>query len=271
MSYLRELRVAVEELEKGNPVALVIVTKKIGSAPRDVGARMVVRVDGSVVGTLGGGVFERMIVEEALRALREGRSRAKRYAFREEASRGAEKTGLICGGETEVFIDVLKPAPRLLIVGAGHLAQSIARVASEVGFRIAVTDRDEGHANRERFPMAEEIVVDEPERGVEKLGPREGDLLVIVYGGVEEDYRALLKALETPVRYIGLLGSRRKCQEFLRRLRERGYREEELRGRLYMPLGLDIGADSPEEIAVAAVAELISVLRGGKLKHLSIV
>lgn len=268
---MEELRAAVEELEKGNPVALVIVTKKIGSAPRDVGARIVVRVDGSVVGTLGGGVFERMVVKEALKALREGKPSVKRYAFREEASGDAEKTGLICGGETEVFIDVLKPAPRLLIVGAGHLAQAIAKIASEVGFRIAVTDLDGGLACRERFPMAEEIVVDEPERGVEKLNPREGDLLVIVYGGVEEDYKALLKALETPVRYIGLLGSRRKCQEFLRRLRERGYSEEELKGRLYMPLGLDIGADTPEEIAVATVAELISVLRDGRLKHLSIV
>lgn len=271
MEYSREIEAVLGELRGGRPVALAVVVRKSGSAPRDVGARIVVRMDGSTVGTLGGGAFERLVVKDSLEALKEGRPALKRYAFREEGVEGAEKTGLICGGEVEVFIDVLKPAPRIILVGAGHLAQAIAKIASDAGFKVSVTDPSPELASRERFPMAEEVVVGEPEEGVKKLKPTERDLIVIVYGAVEEDYRALVKALETPARYIGLLGSRRKCAEFLKRLRGKGYSEEALRGRVYMPIGIDIGADTPEEIAVAVVAEIVNILKGGSLRHLSII
>lgn len=271
MSYLRELEAVVEELRRARSVTLAVLVKKSGSAPRNVGARMVVRKDGSTIGTLGGGPFEGMVVEEALAALSNGEPSLKKYVFREEDVNDAEKMGLICGGETEVFLDVLKPAPRALLISAGHLAHAIAEIASRVGFRVAVADSDPKLANRGRFATAEKIVVDDFERCVEKLEPSEEDFVVVVSGVVEEDFRVLRKALETSPRYAGMLGSRRKCGEFLRRLKGMGYTDEQLRGRVYMPTGIDIGADTPEEIAVAVVAEIISFLKGGDLRHLTII
>jgi len=271
MSYLRELREASRELEKGRKVVVAVVVRKLGSAPRDVGARMVIKEDGSTLGTLGGGTFERLVVKDALEALKNEKSAIKKYVFRREQIKEGVGTGLICGGEVEVFLDVLKPAPRLILIGAGHIAQSVAIVASASGFRVNVTDPDSNLASEEHFPMAEKIVVAEPGKWAEKLRISESDLILILYGGVEEDFEALLKALETPAKYIGLLGSRRKCMEFLKKLKERGYREEELKNRLYMPVGIDIGASSPGEIAVSIVAELISFLRGGKLGHLTLI
>jgi len=271
MSYLRELEAVVDELRRGRSVALAVLVKKSGSAPRDVGARMVIKKDGHTIGTLGGGSFERKVVEEALAALSKGETSVKKYVFREEDVQDAEKTGLICGGETDVFLDVLKSAPRVLLIGAGHLAHAIAEIGSKAGFRVAVADSDPQLASRERFAAAEKIVVDDFERCVERLEPSKEDMVLVLSGVVEEDFKVLLKALEASPRYIGMLGSRRKCGEFLRRLKDMGYTEEQLRGRVYMPTGIDIGADKPEEIAVAVVAEIISLLKGGDLKHLTIV
>jgi len=262
----------IDELKKGRAIVLATIVKKIGSAPRDTGARLLIKEDGSFIGTLGGGSFEMMVWKDALEALREGKPTLKKYVFRREGvSEGAE-TGLICGGEVEVFMDVLRPIPRIILIGAGHLAQAISKVASILGYRLAVVDLNPEFVSKERFPDAEELIVSRDlEDWVERLQPTSNDVILIVYGGVEEDYKALRASLKTNAKYLGLLGSRRKCIEFLKKLREEGYRDEELRGRLYMPVGIDIGADTPEEVAVAIIAELIKVMKGGSMKHLSII
>ena len=270
MDYLKEFEALVNALRNGKQAALCVVVDKKGSAPRDVGARMIVLDDGSVVGTLGGGPFERLVIKDALNALRQGKPTLKRYVFREEGADEAVKTGLICGGEVDLFIDVLKSAPRLILLGAGHLSEAIAKIASEAGFRVDVVDPNPSLATRDRFPMAENVIVADIDEGVRRLHPGKGDMVLIVHGIVEEDFKALAEALKTGARYIGVLGSRRKSSEFLHRLREMGYSEENLRGRVFMPIGIDIGADTPGEIAVSAVAELIKILRGGRLRHLSI-
>ncbi|MEM2819476.1 MAG: XdhC family protein, partial [Nitrososphaerota archaeon] len=126
-------------------------------------------------------------------------------------------------------------------------------------------------ASKERFPDAEELIISKDlEDWVEKIHITSKDVVLIVYGGVEEDYKALRASLRTNAKYIGLLGSKRKCAEFLKRLKEEGYRVGDLKERLYMPVGIDIGADTPEEIAVAIMAEIVKVLKGGTMKHLSI-
>lgn len=263
--------VLIGELKKGRGIVLASIIKKVGSAPRDVGARILIKEDGSFIGTLGGGSFEMMVWKDALQALREGKPILKKYVFRREGVSEGEETGLICGGEVEVFMDVLKPVPRMILIGAGHLAQAISRIASLLGYRLAVVDLNPEFVSKERFPDAEELIVSRDfEDWVEKIQPTSNDVILIVYGGVEEDYKALRASLKTNAKYIGLLGSRRKCVEFLKKLKEEGYSDEELRGRLYMPVGIDIGADTPEEIAVAIIAELIKVMKGGSMKHLSI-
>ncbi|MDW7986776.1 MAG: XdhC family protein, partial [Nitrososphaerota archaeon] len=184
---------------------------------------------------------------------------------------GGEETGLICGGEVEVYMDVLKPTPRVILIGAGHISEAISKFTSLLGYRIVIVDLNPELANKDRFPMAEQIIVSSDLKDwVDHVKPAEKDLILIVYGGVEEDYTALISALKTPAQYIGVLGSRRKCVEFLRRLRGEGYRDEDLKGRVYMPVGIDIGADTPEEIAVSIIAELIKIQRGGELKHLTL-
>ncbi len=272
MNNLDFFETVIGELKKGKSVVLATIVRKTGSAPRDAGARILVKEDGSFIGTLGGGSFEMMVWKDALESLREGRPTLKKYVFRREGVRDGVETGLICGGEVEVFMDVLKPVPRIILIGAGHLAQAIAKIASTLGYRLTVIDLNPEFVTRERFPSAEELIVSKDlEDWVEKIQPTQNDVILIVYGGVEEDYRALKASLKTQARYIGLLGSRRKCAEFLKKLRDEGYNEEELKGRLYMPMGLDIGADTPEEIAVAVIAELIKTQKGGELKHLTII
>lgn len=271
MSYLNIYETLVEEHKKGRPVVLATVVKKIGSAPRDVGARILVREDGSFIGTLGGGSFEMRVWKDALEALGQGKPTLKKYVFRREGVDEGVETGLICGGEVEVYIDVLKPMPKIVLVGAGHLAQAISKIAVVLGYRTAVIDVNPEFASKERFPDAEELIISKDlEDWADEIQVTSSDIILIVYGGVEEDYKALRASLKTNVKYIGLLGSRRKCAEFLKKLRDEGYKEEDLKERLYMPVGLDIGADTPEEIAIAIMAEIIKVMKGGTMKHLSI-
>ncbi|MEM3409893.1 MAG: XdhC/CoxI family protein [Nitrososphaerota archaeon] len=271
MSYLDIYKALIEEHKNGRSVVLATIVKKTGSAPRDVGARILVREDGSFIGTLGGGSFEMMVWRDALGALREGKPTLKKYVFRREGVGEVVETGLICGGEVEVFMDVLKPMPKIVLIGAGHLAQTVSKIAVFLGYKIAIVDVNPEFASKERFPDAEELIISKDlEDWVEKIHITSKDVVLIVYGGVEEDYKALRASLRTNAKYIGLLGSKRKCAEFLKRLKEEGYRVGDLKERLYMPVGIDIGADTPEEIAVAIMAEIVKVLKGGTMKHLSI-
>lgn len=266
-------RKIIEELDNNRPVALVTIVAKIGSAPREPGTKMLVLHNGDTIGTIGGGVFERQVVSEALKALREGQPKKLKYVFRRDhIPEGAVPTGLECGGEVEVFIDIIQPKPRIIVVGAGHIGKPLADLANFMGFRVVVVDENKELASKERFPYAEKIIVDDLARGLEKTGIGGNDYVVIVYGGVEEDYKALRKALELKPEYIGLLGSKRKVILFKQRLESSGVNIEELKGRVYAPVGIDIGARTPEEIALSIMAEIVGLMKGARgLRHLSII
>lgn len=266
-------RKIIEELDNNRSVALITIVAKSGSGPREPGAKMLVLHNGDTIGTIGGGVFERHVVSEALKALREGQPRKIKYVFRrDKIPEGAISTGLECGGEVEVFIDIIQPRPRIIIVGAGHIGKPLADLANFVGFRVVIIDDNKELASKERFPYAEKIVVDDVAKGLEKANIGSSDYVVIVYGSVEEDYKALKKALELKPRYIGLLGSKRKVALFKQRLEKDGINIEELKGRVYAPIGIDIGARTPEEIALSIMAEITSLMKGVKeLRHLSII
>ncbi len=262
----------LEELQAKRPVALAVIVSKLGSGPREPGAKMLVLSNGETIGTIGGGSFERLVVEEALKALREGKPRKVKYVFRRDhIPENAIATNLECGGEVEVFIDVIKPKPRVVIVGAGHIGKPLADLANFLGYRVVIVDDKSELASKDRFPYAEKIVVDEVSKAVEKVGITNEDYVVIVYGGVEEDYSVLRKVIEYKPKYIGLLGSKRKVTLFLKKLREEGVNVDKLKGVLYAPVGIDISAVSPEEIAVSIMAEIIGLERGAKnLPHLTI-
>jgi xanthine dehydrogenase accessory factor len=262
MEILREL---VHFLENRKKVALCTIIDKVGSGPRDVGAKMIVCEDGKTVGTIGGGNFERRLINEALKALKEGKSKKIVFSlYRDKVKVDAVDTGLICGGELTIFIDVIEPKPRLVIIGAGHVAWFLAKLADIAGFSLVIVDDNEELANRERFPMAEEIIMGNFNEILNKIKLNHCDFVVIVHGEPEHDYLALEKTIRKKPAYVGLLGSKTKVTTLVKRLNEMGVSAEDLKV-LHAPAGLDIGAQTPEEIAVSILAEIIRERRKGEL------
>lgn len=250
-------------LEHGNRVALCTIIEKKGSGPREIGAKMIVDEDGKTIGTIGGGNLERALIKESLKALSKGKPSRAVVSLHKKAKRGTVKTGLICGGELTIFIDVIKPKKRLIIVGAGHVAEPLAKLAAIVGFSLIIIDDDERLANRKRFPMAEKIITGSFTEILDQLDPNPKDYVVIVHGEPERDYLALKRFLEKKPAYIGLLGSKTKVAKLTNRLKAIGFNAEDL-SILHAPIGLDIKAQSPEEIGISILAEIISEGRLGK-------
>ncbi|MEM3616074.1 MAG: XdhC family protein [Candidatus Methanomethylicia archaeon] len=249
-----------EILKNGKRLALCIIVEKIGSGPRDIGTKMVVYNDGKTMGSIGGGILERIIIQKALESIKLNKNQLITLSL--GGSEGIE-TGLICGGSIKVFINVINPKPRLIIIGSGHIAKPLAEIAHMVGFEIVILDDSEEEAIREIYPMASKIIVKPLIQGLEEINLSNGDFVAIVHGEVEKEYDVIKKILERNVEYIGLLGSRRKGLEFKRRLKDEGFKEEVIE-KINVPIGIDIGAETPEEIAVSIVAELIKVLRNKK-------
>jgi xanthine dehydrogenase accessory factor len=175
-------------------------------------------------------------------------------------------SGLICGGTLEVFVEPILPQPMLYLFGGGHVSMAVAKAASAAGFGIAVVDDRESFANKERFPMALEIYTSY-EDAFEKIHPNASSYLVIVTRGHKEDMRVLAWAVRTEARYLGMIGSKRKVLSVYKALENDGYKPEEFE-RVYAPMGLEIGALSPDEIAVSIAAELVAVRRNaGNAAH----
>lgn len=254
------LREAVRLLENGKRVALCSLIDKVGSGPREVGAKLLVSEDGKTTGTIGGGGLERFLVTESLKALEEGKPRKAVFSLHSSKREGTVETGSICGGELTVFIDVIEPKPRLIIIGAGHVAWPLARLADVLGFSLTIVDDNEELACKERYPMAEKIVVGSFDEILDKLSVGSRDNVVIVHGEPEHDYSALEKMVKKKPAYIGLLGSKTKAATLVQRLRRKGVSEAHLKV-LHAPVGLDIGAQTPEEIGISILAEIIQGMR----------
>jgi xanthine dehydrogenase accessory factor len=258
---LELLKQAVVLLENGVKAALCTIIEKKGSGPREVGAKMIILENGRTIGTIGGGNLERVIVKESLKTLSKGTPSRTVISLQKKAKKGTLKTGLICGGELTIFIDVMKPKQRLIIVGAGHVAEPLAKLADIVGFSLIIIDDDENLANKKRFPMAERIITGSFNEILDKLDLTPKDFVVIVHGEPEHDYMALKRFLEKKPAYIGLLGSKTKVAILTERIKAMGFNAEDL-SILHAPIGLDINAQSPEEIGISILAEII---RQGKL------
>ncbi|MEM4470840.1 MAG: XdhC family protein, partial [Zestosphaera sp.] len=236
-------------------------------------SKMLVSEGGEVYGTLGGGFFERHVVEEALKALAEGKPRVVKYSFTGRPVEGAVDTGLICGGVLEVFIDVLKPTQRVIIFGTGRVGKPLGDLLSFLGFKIVVADPNPDLVSNDLYPYAAvraHIPVEQIEERLPEL-VLEGDIAFITHGVVEVDYKALKTLLKTNVKLVGLLGSKRKVAEFVKRLLQEGIDKEVIKKKFRAPIGADIPADTPEEIAVSIATELITLLKGGHIKSLNIV
>ncbi|MBI4475759.1 MAG: XdhC family protein [Acidobacteria bacterium] len=252
------LKAVVEALERGEEAALVTIVAARGSTPQRVGAKMLVFADGRILGTIGGGCYENDAFWKARDALRTRRPQLVHYELTDDF---AEESGLACGGQMDVFIEPLEPAARLYIVGAGHVGQQLARFAHAVGFRIHVIDDREKFANRERFPDADAIAVDAIPDWLAGTEFPATSYVVVVTRGHRHDLDAIRVLLQRDLRYLGLIGSRAKVKRIVDALLAEGLSPETFE-RIHAPIGFDIGAVTPEEIAISIVAELIAAKYG---------
>jgi xanthine dehydrogenase accessory factor len=254
-------RAVVEVLDgtAGTRAALATVIGRSGSAPQIVGARLLLRADGVMVGTVGGGAIEAQVIEALTKSLDDGRSR------RIEAHL-VRDLGMCCGGSMEVFVEFLQPQPRLFVVGAGHVAQALVPLAVAAGFRVAVFDDREEMLEHPAFADARHDAydVDELEAAIPDLDER--DYVVVLTRDHARDEQALAELVRRPHRYVGMIGSRRKVHAVLRRIlhkaRELGRPAPDL-SRVRAPIGLALGGRTPIEIAISIVAELVADRHGG--------
>lgn len=266
--YLKITRAATEALNRGERVCLATVVRVRGSAPRHISARMLIWSEGKTFGTIGGGTLEHRVIEDARTALSEGQSHFKNYVF--DTRGGPESVGL-CGGSVDVHMDVLRPDPTLLIIGAGHIAHPLAQMATLLDMRVVIVDDRQDWANRERFPGAAEIYVVAYDESSETLASipvsiNPSTFVVITTWGY--DLPALEQVLAGEPAFVGLVASPTKAREFFKRLMSKGFTPDQLR-QVHTPVGLDIGAESPAEIALSILAEILAIQRGGSRVSLS--
>jgi xanthine dehydrogenase accessory factor len=241
----------------GQKCALATIVQVNGSIPSYESAKLLVREDGSMVGTIGGGCVEAEVWNAAREVMETERPKHLNFSLGQDA---AYDNGLICGGQLSVFVEPVVPPPRVFIFGAGHISRSLSKVAGLAGFETVIVDNREQFANRERFPEAAEVYAEEYDEVFPKLAIRDTGYVVIVTRGHRDDMRVLRHAVTTPARYIAMIGSRRKVIGVVKELEKDGIPSAAF-DRVFAPMGLEIGAITPEEIAIAVVAEMIAVRR----------
>jgi xanthine dehydrogenase accessory factor len=236
----------------GTPAALAIIVAATGSTPQKTGAKMLVKADGGSVGTVGGGAVEVQVIQAAFDVIRAGTPRLLNLEL-------TEASGYLCGGRLQVYLEPVVAPPPLIIVGAGHVGLALAALAAFVGFRVTLAD-DRDMPLPSGLPQTGLIKIEDYGRPFDRLTVAEQTFMVIATRGHHHDLEALVAALRTPASYIGLLGSAKKRAAMAQALSDMGFSRDSL-ARVHTPVGLSLGALSPEEIAVSIVAQLISYRR----------
>lgn len=257
----------VQLRREGRRGAVATIVNVRGSIPSFQTAKMLVRDDGSIVGTIGGGCVEADVWQAAREVMESEKPRTLKFDLNQDPR---YDTGLVCGGTLEVFVEPILPPALLYVFGAGHVALSVCKTASSAGFEVIVTDDRSSYATAERFPRAKEVHAMDFDEAMQKLDPCESSFIVIVTRGHRDDMRILRWAVQTRARYVGMIGSRRKVIEISKALQAEGI-PANLLERVHSPIGLDIGAVTPEEIGISITAELIAIRRHAtsSLPHLS--
>lgn len=244
--------------KEGNPVVLAVVTKARGSVPRRAGAKMLIYADGRTSGTIGGGEMEGRVLEEATVALDDGLPRVLPYSL---VDPGRGDPG-VCGGEVEIYLEPYRSADTVLVIGCGHVGRSVAHLASWLGFRVAVSDDRVEMASPEVTPGADLYLPGPIDEVLKSFDITTTTYIVTVTRNVLVDRQILPLLLDSPSPYIGVIGSQRRWEETKKLLREDGLTDEQLE-RCHSPIGLELHAETPEEIAVSIMAEVILKHRGG--------
>ena len=241
----------------GQKCAVATIVQVNGSIPSYESAKMLVREDGSMVGTIGGGCVEAEVWNAAREVIHTEKPRHLTFSLGQDA---AYDNGLICGGQLNIFVEPVTPQPCAFIFGGGHVSKSISKIASMAGFATVIVDDREAFSNAERFPEADTTYAAPYEEVFGKLNVTSSSYLVIVTRGHRDDMRVLRWAVKTEARYIAMIGSRRKTISVVKELEKEGLARE-LFQKVFAPMGLEIGAETPEEIAISVVAEMIAVRR----------
>jgi xanthine dehydrogenase accessory factor len=243
--------------KEGRRAALATIIQVQGSIPSYESSKILVRDDGSIVGTVGGGCVEAEVWAVAQDVMREEKPRRLHFNLN---SNPDYDEGLVCGGSLDIFVEPILATPTLYLFGGGHVSLSISRIAEVAGFDVVVADDREAFASRQRFPGAAGLYAGPWQDTFPQLRPNDFSYVVVATRGHKGDLECLRWALSTSARYIGMVGSKRKLIEFVKVLEKEDLPAEKF-GRVHSPVGLDIGALTPEEIAVSVVAEMIAVRR----------
>ena len=241
----------------GQKCAVATIVQVNGSIPSYESAKMLVREDGSMVGTIGGGCVEAEVWNAAREVIQTEKPRHLTFSLGQDA---AYDNGLICGGQLNIFVEPVTPQPVAYIFGGGHVSKSISKIASMAGFSTVVVDDREAFANAERFPEADATYAESYEEVFPKLPVTSSSYLVIVTRGHRDDMRVLRWAVTTDARYIAMIGSKRKTISVVHELEKEGF-SRDMFSKVFAPMGLEIGAETPEEIAISVVAEMIALRR----------
>jgi xanthine dehydrogenase accessory factor len=241
----------------GQKCAVATIVQVNGSIPSFESAKILVREDGSFMGTVGGGCVEAEVWNAAREVIETEKPRHLSFSLGQDA---AYDEGLICGGQLNIFVEPVIPQPRAFIFGGGHVSKGISKIATLAGFSTSIIDNREAFANAERFPEAEATYAEEYEDVFPKLPVNSSSYIIIVTRGHRDDMRVLRWAVNTPAKYIAMIGSKRKTISVVHELEKEGISREAF-DKVFAPMGLEIGAEMPEEIAISVVAEMIAVRR----------
>jgi xanthine dehydrogenase accessory factor len=257
---------AAAEVEKNNEsAALCTVVRSMGSTPRHVGSKMLVYPDGKFIGTVGGGDLEHRVLDEAWIAMGDGESRLLTYTMA-DPSRGDPG---VCGGTVEVFVEPILPPAMVVVIGAGHVGKAVVHLAKWLGFRVAVSDDRPDFCTPEAVPGADAYYPVEMGQLAQQLKINKQTYIVITSRGASVDVQGLPSLLEANPAYIGVIGSRRRWLTTVKGLKERGVSPDKI-ARVHSPMGLELNAETPEEIAVSILAEVLMLKDKGTGKPMKL-
>jgi xanthine dehydrogenase accessory factor len=243
--------------------ALAILISQTGSTPRHTGTKMIIQPDGSIIGTIGGGMLEKKVIEDALEIIQKGNPELKTYHLTPESSQGI---GMTCGGTVSVFIDLVNKNDELLIIGAGHIGVALCKMAAETGFNVVIAEDRPEYAVKERFPEASAVYHVPFDKVDEFINQHTLEYVALVNRHAECDnywLKAILSKKEA--KYVGCIGSKSRLAAMKAKLTENNI-PAELQDSIYGPIGINIGAETPEEIAVSILSQIISVKRNKSVK-----
>jgi xanthine dehydrogenase accessory factor len=251
-----------ECLERGERAALVTLTHSSGSTPRSAGSIMAVDSKGSIMGSIGGGKLEAEVIVQTKEAILKGENEEFHYRLTEH-----ESLKMVCGGDADGFIKVFIPKEKLLIIGAGHVGTELYNIGTCLNFEVTIIDDREEFANVDRLPNASRVMCGDIGKMASEFPVDSSTYIIIVSRGHSCDAEALKAVIGRDAAYIGMIGSGRKTTKIMTQLLEEGIERDELE-KVYAPIGIDMGSQLPNEIALGILAEVLVLKNGGQLAHM---